>query len=127
MSCIRATRNETSHPSSLPRGSLRYSLLLSSIFCAEYNHTERRFKRSISQHRSLIWRLLRERGKSFMLEDLLKIWTGALASGIEGMAGCLIALAALRATIRAIVLFFRRGQRSYQIHEPRTENIRLEL
>lgn len=68
-----------------------------------------------------------ERRRAFILEELLKIWTGALASGIEGVAGFLIALAALQATIRAIVLFFRRGPNLYRMQEPRTENIRLEL
>jgi uncharacterized membrane protein len=62
-----------------------------------------------------------------MLEEFLKIWTGALASGIEGVAGLLIALAALQAALRATLLFFRRGQRPSPMPEPRTENIRLDL
>jgi uncharacterized membrane protein len=62
-----------------------------------------------------------------MLEEFLKICTGALASGIEGIAGLLIALAALQATVGAILIFFRRRQSSDPMQRPRTENIRLEL
>jgi uncharacterized membrane protein len=62
-----------------------------------------------------------------MLEELLKIWTGALASGIEGVAGLLIGMAALQAAIRAILIFFRRRQSPDQMQRHGTENIRLEL
>jgi uncharacterized membrane protein len=61
------------------------------------------------------------------LEALFKLWTGYLASGVEGIAGLIIAVAALQATIRAILLFVGRGQRINSPQEPQTENIRLRL
>ena len=72
---------------------------------------------------------MKEKGKPFtlQLEEFLKIWTSSLASGVEAVAGALIALAALQATLRAIVLFFRRHHRLDRMREPHTENIRLEL
>ena len=58
------------------------------------------------------------------MEAWLKLWTGYLASGVEGIAGLLIAVAALQATIRTIlVLLGRTALRQ----EPQTENIRLLL
>ncbi|GLV59914.1 hypothetical protein KDH_67380 [Dictyobacter sp. S3.2.2.5] len=62
-----------------------------------------------------------------MLETLLKLWTGYLASGVEGIAGLLIAIAALQATVRALLLFLGRGKGTNQQQEPQTENIRLRL
>ncbi len=59
------------------------------------------------------------------MESLLKLWTQYLASGVEGIAGLLIAFAALQATLRAILLFARGGSTSSQ--EPKTEAIRLRL
>jgi uncharacterized membrane protein len=59
------------------------------------------------------------------LESLLKLWTQYLASGVEGIAGLLIAIAALQATIRALLLFARGGGVGSQ--EPQTEAIRLRL
>ncbi|MBA2677022.1 MAG: hypothetical protein H0U76_01275 [Ktedonobacteraceae bacterium] len=38
------------------------------------------------------------------METLFKLWTGYLASGVEGIAGILIAIAALQATFRAMLL-----------------------
>ncbi|GCE06621.1 DUF1622 domain-containing protein [Dictyobacter aurantiacus] len=61
------------------------------------------------------------------METLLKLWTGNLASGVEGIAGLLIAIAALQATIRALLLFLGRGKGTNQQQEPQTENIRLRL
>jgi uncharacterized membrane protein len=61
------------------------------------------------------------------LEALLKVWTGSLASGVEGIAGLLIALAALQATVQAILLFVRGWQASDRAQEPQTEMIRLRL
>ena len=60
------------------------------------------------------------------METLLKLWTGYLASGVEGVAGMIIAIAALQATVRAILLFVGRGQGTSS-QEPQTENIRLRL
>jgi uncharacterized membrane protein len=58
------------------------------------------------------------------LEAWLKLWTGYLASGVEGIAGLLIAVAALQATIRTILVFL--GGTAQRL-EPQTENIRLRL
>jgi uncharacterized membrane protein len=59
-----------------------------------------------------------------VLEAWLKLWTGYLASGVEGIAGLLIAVAALQATIRTILVFL--GRTAWRL-EPHTENIRLRL
>jgi uncharacterized membrane protein len=61
------------------------------------------------------------------VEVLLKLWTSYLASGIEGIAGLLIAFAALQATIRALLLFAKSAQASVRSQEPQTEAIRLRL
>ena len=61
------------------------------------------------------------------MEALFKLWTGYLASGVEGVAGLIIALAALQATLRAILLFFRKVGEGSASQEPQTENIRLRL
>jgi uncharacterized membrane protein len=61
------------------------------------------------------------------LEALFKLWTGYLASGVEGVAGLIIALAALQATLRAILLFFGKAGQGSGSQEPQTENIRLRL
>ena len=61
------------------------------------------------------------------LESFLKLWTGYLASGVEGIAAVLIAFAAIQAALRAIVLFIKRGQGSLQSQEPQTELLRLRL
>jgi uncharacterized membrane protein len=53
--------------------------------------------------------------------------TQYLASGVEGCAALLIALAALQATIRAVIQFFRRSQTATQPEHPTTEDIRLRL
>ncbi len=59
--------------------------------------------------------------------DTLGTITQYLASGVEGCAGLLIALAAIQATIRAIIQFFRRSQTATQPEHPTTEDIRLRL
>jgi uncharacterized membrane protein len=59
------------------------------------------------------------------LEAWLKLWTGYLAAGVEGIAGLLIAVAALQATIRTILVFLGRNRRTAPRQEPQTENIRL--
>lgn len=63
------------------------------------------------------------------LLDILKNWTGYLASGVEAAAGLIIALAAIQATIRALLLFFRKPQSNAKMdqHLPGTEDIRLRL
>jgi uncharacterized membrane protein len=61
------------------------------------------------------------------LETLFKIWTGYLASGVEGVAALIIAFAALQATIRAIFLFVRKAGGGPGSQEPQTEDIRLRL
>lgn len=53
---------------------------------------------------------------------MLKLWTGYLASGVEGIAGLLIAVAALQATVRTIRVFL--GRTALR-QEPQIENIRL--
>lgn len=61
------------------------------------------------------------------MESLLKLWTQYLASGVEGIAGLLIALAALQATLRALLLFARGAGTAASSQEPQTEAIRLRL
>lgn len=59
--------------------------------------------------------------------DILGTITQYLASGVEACAGLLITLAAIQATIRAIMQFFRRSQSEMQPEHPTTEDIRLRL
>jgi hypothetical protein len=61
------------------------------------------------------WHDLGKRRK--LLESVLKLWTGYLASGVEGIASVLIALAAIQAALQALVLFIKRGQGSIQSQE----------
>ena len=61
------------------------------------------------------------------MEALLKLWTGYLASGVEGIAAVLIAFAAIQAALGALVLLIKRGQDSVQSQEPQTELLRLRL
>ena len=61
------------------------------------------------------------------METLFKLWTGYLASGVEGVAGLLIAIASLQATLRALLLFVRKTGATAGSQEPETENIRLRL
>jgi len=56
------------------------------------------------------------------LEIWLKLWTGYLASGVEGIGGLLIAVAALQAATRTIWVFL--GRRALR-QETQIENIRL--
>jgi len=42
------------------------------------------------------------------VEALFKLWTGYVASGVEGAAGIIIAIAAIEATWRALAVFFVR-------------------
>ena len=53
--------------------------------------------------------------------------TQYLASGVEACAALIIAIAALQATIRGIMQFFRRSQSETQPEHPTTEDIRLRL
>lgn len=53
--------------------------------------------------------------------------TQYLASGVEACAAVIIALAAIQATIRGILQFFRRSQSETQPEHPTTEDIRLRL
>ncbi len=59
--------------------------------------------------------------------NVLGTITQYLASGVEGCAALLIALAAIQATIRAVIQFFRRSQIATQPEHPTTEDIRLRL
>jgi uncharacterized membrane protein len=61
------------------------------------------------------------------LDVVFKLWTGYLASGVEAVAGVLIAIAALQAAIRAIFVFFQRTQSETKPEHPSTEDIRLRL
>jgi uncharacterized membrane protein len=61
------------------------------------------------------------------MEELFKLWTGYLASGVEAMAGLLIAFAAIQAAIGAILLFVRKPQLETRPQHPSTEDIRLRL
>lgn len=53
--------------------------------------------------------------------------TQYLASGVEACAALIIAIAAIQATIRGILQFFRRSQSETQPEHPSTEDIRLRL
>ena len=61
------------------------------------------------------------------LHELFKVLTGYLASGVEAIAGLIIAIAALQATIRILVLFLGRKKQEVPLQEPLTEIIRLRL
>jgi uncharacterized membrane protein len=58
---------------------------------------------------------------------VLQQYTYILATGVEAAAGVIIGLAAIQATIRALVLFFRKPRTNQQPQEPKTEDIRLRL
>ena len=66
-------------------------------------------------------------GKGSAVESILKLWTGYLAGGVEGIAGIIVAVAALRAAMQVIRLFVSGTISTRQTHEPQTENIRLQL
>lgn len=72
-------------------------------------------------------RIASVRGNGEKLEALFKFWTGYLASGVEGVAGLIIAFAALQASVRALLLFFGRDKGNSRNQVPQTENIRLRL
>lgn len=57
------------------------------------------------------------------MQDLLKQWTFDLASGVEGAAGLIIALAAIEATWRALAVFLARPSAP----DEAKENVRLRL
>ncbi|GHO47845.1 DUF1622 domain-containing protein [Ktedonospora formicarum] len=61
------------------------------------------------------------------LEEVLKLWTSYLASGVEGVAGLIIAFAALQATMRTIGVFFSSYKNAGHMQEPQPERIRLRL
>lgn len=61
------------------------------------------------------------------LENIFKTVTSYLASGVEAGAGLVIAVAAIQAFIRAVILFFRKPTSELGSQEPQTENIRLRL
>ena len=61
------------------------------------------------------------------MENLFKIWTGYLASGVEAAAGIIIALAALQAMMRIVPVFFYKADPTSNPHELQTEQIRLTL
>lgn len=61
------------------------------------------------------------------MEIFLKAWTGYLASGVEGMAGLIIAIAALQATVRTAGQFIENDKKWSAHQEPQTELIRLNL
>jgi uncharacterized membrane protein len=48
------------------------------------------------------------------LEELLKLWTGGLAAAIEGLAACIIAIAALQALAQILRLFLSSERRVTQ-------------
>ncbi|WP_245994202.1 DUF1622 domain-containing protein [Tengunoibacter tsumagoiensis] len=58
---------------------------------------------------------------------MLKAWTGFLASGVEGVAGLIIALGALQAAVNALILFLIPKRRAGSMQERQTEYIRLQL
>ena len=51
------------------------------------------------------------------MEVLLKLWTGYLASGVEGIAAVLIAFAAIQAALGALVLLIKRGEGSVRLSD----------
>ena len=61
-----------------------------------------------------------------MIAQLQQI-TGYLASGVEACAAFIIAFAAIQATVRAILLFFRKPQSDTKPEQPGTEDVRLRL
>ncbi len=67
--------------------------------------------------------LPRQSSTVFLVQELFKQWTFDLASGVEGAAGLIIALAALQATWRALGVFFVRPEAP----DEAKENVRLQL
>ena len=61
------------------------------------------------------------------MEVFFKLWTGSLASGVEAVAGLIIAFAAIQAAIGAIALFLHKPQSELKPQHPSTEDIRLRL
>ncbi|GCE30240.1 hypothetical protein KDA_57240 [Dictyobacter alpinus] len=61
------------------------------------------------------------------MESLLKILTGYFAAGVEGVAGIIIAFAALQAALQALLVFVGKGQWSKNAQEPQIEAVRLKL
>jgi uncharacterized membrane protein len=61
------------------------------------------------------------------IEVFFQTWTGYIADGVEAGAGVLIALAALQAIIRSLVLFFRSLNAPIKPTHPNTEDVRLRL
>ncbi|GCE46266.1 putative membrane protein [Thermosporothrix hazakensis] len=61
------------------------------------------------------------------MEGLFKLWTSFLASGVEAVAGLIIAFAALQACIRALLIFLDRSRAAAQYEGIQAERIRLRL
>lgn len=61
------------------------------------------------------------------METFLKLWTSYLASGVEAVAGLLIALGALQAALRALPMFVRKRKGITHSQNTETEYIRLQL
>ncbi len=61
------------------------------------------------------------------VELFFQTWTGYIADGVEAGAGLIIALAALQAIIRSLVLFFRTLNAPIKPTHPSTEDVRLRL
>jgi len=57
------------------------------------------------------------------VEALFKLWTGYVASGVEGAAGIIIAIAAIEATWRSLAVFFVRPT----LPDEAKEGVRLRL
>lgn len=63
--------------------------------------------------------------RSKKLIELIKLWTQYIATLLEGVAGGIIILAAVQATIQAFPLFLPGRQNTAPHQEPRVERIRL--
>ncbi|GER90609.1 hypothetical protein KDW_47710 [Dictyobacter vulcani] len=61
------------------------------------------------------------------MESLLKLLTGYFASGVEGIAGIIIAFAALQAALQAALVFAGKGRWAGDAQEPQIEAVRLKL
>lgn len=61
------------------------------------------------------------------IEVFFQTWTGYIADGVEAGAGLIIALAAVQAIIRSLILFFSSLNAPIKPMHPSTEDVRLRL
>jgi uncharacterized membrane protein len=71
--------------------------------------------------------VIQTQSSSGSVEAFFQTWTGYIADGVEAGAGLLIALAAIQAIIRSLIVFFRSLNAPIKPTHPSTEDVRLRL